>query len=141
VFAELHGADATDSLAVALREILEESGGWWEGAATDLWEALSERRVEGLPARPDSLSTKVLSIASRSRGAMRAERGWKGKRRVLRLSEDGVGGVGGVGDKVPSTNTTNTISGGSSEGVATVTRGPAGPFLPSEGNGTRSVAR
>src|SRR3712207_5290660 len=46
VFAELHGPDPTDSLAAALRGFLEGRGGRWEGTATELWEALSERRVE-----------------------------------------------------------------------------------------------
>jgi putative DNA primase/helicase len=131
VFAELHGADPTDSLAVTLREFLEESGGRWEGTATELREALSERRAEGLPANPDNLSVKVLSIASRSKEAMRAERGWKGKHRVLRLQllEIGVGSVGGVGGKSlvrDTTNTANTDSEHPPVKAATITREPDG---------------
>jgi putative DNA primase/helicase len=112
VFAELHGADPTDSLAVALRECLEKSGGRWEGSATDLWEALSERGAEGLPASPDNLTKKVLMIASRSKAAVRAETGWRGKSRVLRLQllKNGVGSVGGQDLSVDATNTTNTVA-------------------------------
>jgi len=99
VFAELHGVDPTDSLAAALRGFLKERGGRWEGTATELWEALSEGGARGLPGNPDNLAVKALSIARRSKGAVRAERGWKGKHRVLRLQllENGVGGVGSVG--------------------------------------------
>jgi hypothetical protein len=97
---------------VALREFLEESGGRWEGSATELWEALSDRGIEGLPANPDNLSVKVLSIASRSRGVLRAETGWRGKRRVLRLQlpKNGVGSVGGQDLPVDTANTTNTVT-------------------------------
>jgi hypothetical protein len=112
VFAELHGADPTDSLAAALAAFLEERGGGWEGTATELWDALSERRAQGLPANADNLAVKVLAIAGRSKGAVQAERGWRGKHRVLRLQllGSGVGSVGGVGDQDLTTNTADTDS-------------------------------
>ena len=135
VFAELHGASPVDSLAVALKRFLEGHGGRWEGTATDLWDELSRRQVQGLPRNPDNLAVKVLAIASRSKTAMRAERGWRGKNRVLRLQlpRGGVGSVGGVGGKVLVTNTANTDSKDSSEKAATITRDPDGtPPLSSE---------
>jgi hypothetical protein len=113
VFAELRGSDPTDSLAAALRGFLDECGGRWEGTATELWDALSRGQTGGLPGNPDNLAVKVLAIASRSKGAVRAERGWRGKNRVLRLQllVNGVGGVGSVGSRGLPTNTANTDPG------------------------------
>jgi hypothetical protein len=130
VFAELHGQDTTDSLAVVLGEFLKEHDGKWEGTATELFEVLSEREVVGLPGNPGNLTAKVLAIARREK-AVRAERGWRGKSRVLRLRllENGVGSVGGVGEEVAVTNTTNTANTDSedpSEITATITREPTG---------------
>jgi putative DNA primase/helicase len=101
VFADLHGADPADKLAAALRAFLNEHGGRWEGAATELYDGLSERQAEGLPGSPDRLAKKVLSIASQSNGRMRAERGWRSDGRVLRLQylRNGVGSVGDVGER------------------------------------------
>jgi hypothetical protein len=134
VFAELHGADPMDSLAVTLKRFLEGRSGRWEGTATELWEALSRRQVQGLPRNPDNLAVKVLAIASRSKTAMRAERGWRGKNRVLRLQlpRNGVGSVGGVGGKVLATNTANADPEDSSEKAATITWDPDGTPLSSE---------
>jgi putative DNA primase/helicase len=138
VFAELHGADPMDSLAAALKTFLEGRGGRWEGTATELWDALSRRQVQGLPRDPDNLAVKVLAIASRSKRALCAERGWRGKNRVLRLQflkngVSSVGGVGSVGNQDPSTNTANTDPEGNSEKAATITREPGGtPQLSSE---------
>jgi hypothetical protein len=135
VFAELHGASPMDSLAVALKKFLEEHGGRWEGTATELWDALSSRQVQGLPRNPDNLAVKVLAIARRSRTAMRAERGWRGKNRVLRLQhlENGVGSVGSVGNQDLATNTANADPEDSSEKAATLTRDSDGtPPLSSE---------
>jgi hypothetical protein len=124
VFAELHGASPIDTLAAALSKFLEERGGRWEGTATELWEALSEGQAGGLPGNPDNLAVKILSIANRSKSALRAERGWRGKHRVLRLQlpENGVGSVGGVGDEATVANTTDTDPEDSSESAATITR-------------------
>jgi hypothetical protein len=124
VFAEVHGSAPSDSLAAALREYLEELGGKWEGTATELWRALSERGARELPGNPDNLAVKVLAIANRSRGVVRAERGWRGKSRVLRLQllKAGVGSVGSVGGKTPVTNTTNTDPGDSSERATAISR-------------------
>ena len=127
-----------DSLAAALKRFLEGHGGRWEGTATELWDELSRRQVQGLPRNPDNLAVKVLAIAIRSKTAMRAERGWRGKNRVLRLQllKNGVGGVGSVGNQDPSTNTANTantVPEGNSEKAATITREPGGtPQLSSE---------
>jgi hypothetical protein len=124
-----------DSLAVALKKFLEEHGGRWEGTATELWDALSSRQVQGLPRNPDNLAVKVLAIARRSRTAMRAERGWRGKNRVLRLQhlENGVGSVGSVGNQDLATNTANADPEDSSEKAATLTRDSDGtPPLSSE---------
>jgi hypothetical protein len=65
---------------------------------------------------------KILSIANRSKSAVRVERGWRGKHRVLRLQllKTGVGSVGGVGSKTPVTNTTDTDPEDSSERAATI---------------------
>ena len=133
VFAELHGADPMDSLAIALSEFLEEHDGKWEGTATELFDVLSERQAEGLPGNPDNLTVRVMTIAGRSK-TLDAQRGWRGKSRVLRLQllKNGVGSVGGVGEKVPVTNTTNTantVSGDFSEETATITREPSGTPL------------
>src|SRR5215207_1066619 len=111
VFAELHGADPMDSLAVALGEFLTEHDSQWEGTATELFDALSEKGVGGLPGSPGKLVAKVLAIAGRSK-AVQVEKGWRGKNKVLRLqlSKRGVGGVGSVGKQVPVTNTTNATN-------------------------------
>jgi len=129
VFAELHGTDPMDSLAMGLGEFLEEHAGMWEGPATELFGLLSKRQVVGLPGNPDNLTTKVMAISRRSK-AVRVERGWRGKSRVLRLQllKNGVGSVGGVGEEAPVTNTTNTAntdSEDSAETTATITREPA----------------
>ena len=130
VFAELRGLDTMDSLALGLRGILEEGGGRWEGSATELWDALSGRRVESLPGNPDNLAVKVLAIASSSKEAIRAERGWRGKHRVLRLQllENGVGSVGGVGGKglVRAPDTANTDCEHPPVKAAMITREPDG---------------
>jgi hypothetical protein len=127
VFAELHGADPMDSLAIALSEFLEEHDGKWEGTATELFDALSERQAKGLPGNPDNLAAKVLAIAQRSK-AVHAQRGWRGKSRVLRLQllKNGVGGVGSVGNWHLFTNTANTVFEASSEETATITQEPTG---------------
>ena len=111
VFAELHGEDPIDALAMALNGFLEERDGKWEGTATELFDALSEGQTEGLPATPDNLTARVRTIAGRSK-TLDVKRGWRGKRRVLRLQllRNGVGGVGGVGEKAPATDTTNTAN-------------------------------
>jgi hypothetical protein len=138
VFAELHGGDPVDSLAAALREFLKGRGGRWEGTATELWDALSEKEAQGLPGNPDNLAVKILAIASRSKSAVRGERGWRGKNRVLRLQllRNGVGSVGGVGGKVLVTDTTNTANTDPDdylEKTATITREPGGtPQLSSD---------
>jgi hypothetical protein len=49
VFAEVHGADPVDSLAVALNEFLEEHDGKWEGTATELFGAHADSRLKGCP--------------------------------------------------------------------------------------------
>jgi putative DNA primase/helicase len=129
VFRGLHGADPLDSLAAALKVFLEEHSGEWEGTATELWDELSERGAEGLPRNPGNLAVKVLMTASRSK-ALSAERGWKGKNRVLRLQhvEIGVGSVGSVGEKVLASTTTyaaNTDSEDFSEKAVASTRKPS----------------
>ncbi len=137
VFAELHSSDPMDLLAKALEGFLKKQGGNWEGTATELWDALSERQAEGLPGNADNLAVKVMAIASRLK-AVHAQRGWRGKKRVLRLQllKNGVGSVGGVGEKGSATNTTNTAntdSEDSSEKMATISREPGGtPLLSSE---------
>jgi len=129
VFAEVHGADSTDSLAVALSVFLKEHAGKWEGTATELFEALSEREVVGLPGSPGKLVAQVLAIAGRSK-AVQVEKGWRGKNKVLRLQlpKGGVGSVGSVGKEVPATDSTNATNASfedSSEITATITREPA----------------
>src|SRR5215207_6576709 len=108
VFAELHGADPMDSLAVALGEFLEEHDGRWEGTATELFDALSEKGVGGLPGNPGRLVAKALTISGRSK-TVQVEKGWRGKNKVLRLQLS-KRGVGSVGKKVPVTNTTNATN-------------------------------
>jgi hypothetical protein len=89
VFAELHGTGSSDLLAIALRELLDERGGSWEGTATELKEVLADKEVEGLPQRPEELSKKVRSMGSRSE-ALNVKDGWRrvdGKpQRFLQLS-------------------------------------------------------
>jgi hypothetical protein len=129
VFAELHGEDPTDSLAVALSELLKEHDIQWEGTATELFDVLCERQVVGLPGSPGKLVARVSAIAARSK-AIQVEKGWKGKNKVLRLQlpKRGVGSVGSVGEKVPATygtNATNASSEDSSEITAAITREPS----------------
>src|SRR5215218_4323560 len=123
VFAEVHGADSMDSLAVALSEFLKEHEGKWEGTATELFEVLSERGVVGLPGSPGKLVAKVLAIAGRSK-AVQVEKGWRGKNKVLRLQLP-KRGVGSVGKEVPATDSTNATNASfedPSEITATITR-------------------
>jgi len=49
-----------------LRDLLEETGGRWEGSATDLNKVLEERESSHLPPRPEELSKLVLRIGERS---------------------------------------------------------------------------
>jgi len=134
VFAEVHGADPMDSLAVALSEFLKEHDGKWEGTATELFEVLSERGVVGLPGSPGKLVAKVLAIAGRSK-AVQVEKGWKGKNKILRLQlpKRGVGGVGSVGKEVPATDSTNATNASFEDPLhitATIAREPSGTSLP-----------
>ncbi|BBL79462.1 hypothetical protein RxyAA322_13160 [Rubrobacter xylanophilus] len=92
VYAELSAPDSLDLLAGGLRDLLEESGGKWEGSATDLHRALDEREAASLPGRPEELSKLVLRIGERS-PVLEAVQGWRktggreGKsRRVLKLA-------------------------------------------------------
>ncbi len=66
VYEELSAPDPLDLLAAELRDLLEESGGGWEGSATDLHEALGEREAAGFPERPEELSKLALRIGERS---------------------------------------------------------------------------
>jgi hypothetical protein len=92
VYAELKAPDPLDLLAGELRDLLEESGGKWEGSATDLYRALDEREAVSLPGRPEELSKLALRIGERS-PALEVAQGWRktggrdGKsRRVLKLA-------------------------------------------------------
>ncbi|MEW6637381.1 MAG: DUF3987 domain-containing protein, partial [Actinomycetota bacterium] len=92
VYVELSAPDPLDLLAGELRDLLEESGGRWEGSATDLHRALDEREAASLPGRPEELSKLVLRIGERS-PVLEARQGWRktggreGKsRRVLKLA-------------------------------------------------------
>lgn len=92
VYAELSAPDPLDLLAADLRDLLEESGGGWEGSATDLLDALGEREALNLPERPEELSKLALAIGERS-PALTVSQGWrkvggrKGRsKRVLKLS-------------------------------------------------------
>jgi hypothetical protein len=79
-------------LAEELRDLLEESGGSWEGSATDLHRLLDEREVESLPSRPEELSKFVLRIGERS-PILEIAHGWRKiggrggrSKRVLKLA-------------------------------------------------------
>ena len=121
VYDELAAPDPLDLLAAELRDLLADSGDCWEGAATELYEALDEREVMQLPRRPEELSKQVLHIGERS-PSLGVTQGWrkvggrKGKtKRVLRLSlKNAVGPVVTV-DPEPSgdygTNGTNSDNG------------------------------
>jgi hypothetical protein len=92
VYAELSAPDPLDLLTGALRDLLEESGGGWEGSATDLYRVLEEREVELLPPRPEELSKLVLRIGERS-PTLEAAHGWRKSggregrsKRVLKLA-------------------------------------------------------
>jgi hypothetical protein len=114
-FSELHGTSASDLLAIALAEFLEEHDGSWEGTATNLEEALAEKEVEGLPMRPEELSKKVRAMGSRSK-ALDVKDGWRrvdGKpHRFLRLSlKNVVDAVDAVDKQQPtSVNSVNSVN-------------------------------
>jgi hypothetical protein len=76
VYAELSAPDSLDLLAGELRDLLEESGGRWEGSATDLHAALAERGTANLPERPEELSKLTLRIGERS-PALKVSQGWR----------------------------------------------------------------
>ncbi len=91
VYARLGSPDSLDLLAVELGDLLEETGGKWEGGATDLHLVLQSREFQGLPDRPDELSKLVLEIGERS-SRLSTRRGWRkiggrkgSPRRVLKL--------------------------------------------------------
>jgi putative DNA primase/helicase len=118
VFSELHGTSASDLLALALAEFLEEHGGSWEGTATDLKEALAEKEVEGLPPRPEELSKQVRAMGSRSK-ALEVKDGWRrvdGRpQRFLQLSlknaVDAVDAVDDVDKQQPKgVNSVNSVN-------------------------------
>ena len=148
VYAELAAPDPLDLLAAELRGLLEESGGRWEGAATELYEALDEREVMQLPRRPEELSKQVLHLGERS-PTLEVTQGWrkvggrKGKtKRVLRLSlKNAVGPVVTV-DPEPSgdngTNGTNSDNGALDAHTQDGDYGTNGNFSASRDNGTNN---
>lgn len=66
VHAEAAVPNPLDLLAAELWELLAESGGRWEGSATELHQVLVERAATAMPERPDELSKLVLRIGERS---------------------------------------------------------------------------
>lgn len=92
VYEELSTPDPLDLLAAELRDLLEASGGGWEGSATDLHETLGERGTISLPERPEELSKLTLRIGERS-PALDVSQGWRkvggrkgSSKRVLKLA-------------------------------------------------------
>lgn len=103
VYAEIHDATPQDVLTGELMDFLEEHDGEWAGSATELYEELKGRGAEGLPGNPEWLSKSVLAIGQHS-PSLEAERGWRGKTRILRLAlKSTVGTVGAVGGGVAGT--------------------------------------
>ena len=76
VYAELSAPDPLELLAAELRDLLEETGGRWEGSATELYQALEEREAASLPDRPEELSKLALRIGERS-VALEVRQGWR----------------------------------------------------------------
>lgn len=107
VYAELQAPSPEESLATALRDLLEMTGERWEGSASELHAALASRGTSDLPENADNLTKKVLDIASSAHN-LHARRGYRGKGRVLRLTlKAGVGGVGVTSSGGSITDTTD----------------------------------
>jgi hypothetical protein len=97
VLTDVYGENGQDRLAESLGKLLRDNGGQWEGSATELWDELKRRKCEVLPRRAEELSKMVLALGSRS-ATLKAERGWRGDSRVLRIRlVNAVGAVGAVG--------------------------------------------
>jgi hypothetical protein len=114
VFVELHGRGSSDLLTIALRELLEQHEGSWEGTATELKEALADKEEEGLPQRPEEISKRVRAVGSRSK-ALTVKDDWRrvdGKpQRFLQLSlRNAVDAVDAVDTRAVGVNSVNSDS-------------------------------
>ena len=99
-------------------DLLEDSGGDWEGPATELHDKLTAADLAALPDRPDEMVKRLKKIA-RTGTAFTLSRGWRRvndkSTRVLRLRRyepgsgvDGVDGVDVSPEGVSADNTDNT---------------------------------
>ena len=115
VYGELSAPDPLDLLAAELRDLLEKTGGRWEGSATELHQTLDERAVMDLPERSEELSKLVLRIRERS-PALEVSQGWRkvggrkgNSKRVLKLAlKNAVGPVVTVDPETGGDNGTNS---------------------------------
>jgi putative DNA primase/helicase len=108
VYGELRVTTPEDLLAGEISKFLRDHGGQWSGSATELYEELAEREVQGLPKSADWLSRVVLSIGDRSE-LLVAEKKRTGKKRFLKLTlKNGVTGVIGVTPRDPKSDASGT---------------------------------
>jgi hypothetical protein len=108
VYGELRVTTPEDLLAGEISKFLRDHGGQWSGSATELYEELAEREVQGLPKSADWLSRVVLSIGDRSE-LLVAEKKRTGKKRFLKLTlKNGVTGVIGVTPRDPKSDASDT---------------------------------
>jgi putative DNA primase/helicase len=108
VYGELRVTTPEDLLAGEISKFLRDHGGQWLGSATELYEELAEREVQGLPENADWLSRVVLSIGDRSE-LLVAEKKRTGKKRFLRLTlKNGVTGVIGVTPREAKSDASDT---------------------------------
>jgi hypothetical protein len=96
VYGELRVTTPEDLLAGEISRFLRDHGGQWSGSATELYEALAKREVQGLPENADWLTRVALSIGDRSE-LLTVETKRTGRKRFLKLSlKNGDTGVIGV---------------------------------------------
>jgi putative DNA primase/helicase len=108
VYGELRVTTPEDLLAGEISKFLRDHGGQWSGSATELYEALAEREVQGLPESADWLSRVVLSVGDRSE-LLVVEKKRTGKKRILKLNlKNGVTGVIGVTPRDPKSDASGT---------------------------------
>ena len=93
VHADLRVKGKGADLGRALGELLAESGGAWEGPASELFDALEGMgNGDALPKVPDSLTEKVMEAARRTPALVAEKKRSGGKRRIRLAWAEGTGG-------------------------------------------------
>src|SRR5215208_1335264 len=108
VYGKLRATTPEDLLAGEIQDFVKDQEGEWSGSATELYEALAKREVQGLPENADWLTRVALSIGDRSE-LLTVETKRTGRKRFLKLSlKNGDTGVIGVTRREAGSDTSDT---------------------------------